>query len=52
MAARAAWVVLLLAISLSYANGQSSSNHTVTVSGYGNIQSVSDTAAARPQLTH
>ena len=48
MAARAAWGVLLLAISLlAAADGQSSSNNTITVSGYGNIAKVSDTAAVR-----
>ena len=48
MAARAAFGVLFIAFSLlAAANGQDSSNHTITVSGYGNIQSLSDTAAVR-----
>ena len=46
MAARAACIVLLVGL-LAAADGQSSSNNTITVAGYGNIQSTSDTAAVR-----
>ena len=48
MTARAATGVLLIAVSLlAVVHGQSSDNRTITVSGYGNEQALSDTAAVR-----